>query len=521
MKYQDHIQPFNIFTVLVLLLFALGACRQPVYHISVSGSDDNPGTLKEPLKSIEKVNTLRLKPGDKILFKGGEIFPGTLSLSLDGTSAEPVVIGAYGEGKALISGGTAEAVVITGKHFVLTNIHAKGSGRKNGSTTNGISLREASNGKIENVITEGFQKSGLDLNNCQQITVDNVLARNNGFAGIHVSGTARTQSKNIRITNSKAENNAGDPTRLDNHSGNGILVGMSDSVLIEHCVATNNGWDMPRLGNGPVGIWAYESSNVTIQYCISYGNKTSKGGKDGGGFDLDGGITNSVIQYCLSYDNEGAGYGLFQYAGASLWYNNTVRYCISINDATTTEGSGGIFMWNGSEDSVQLADCDVHNNLIYTVSAPAVQFEPASPNKNFQFYNNIFIGKGEVINGPSSGERFTSNIWWNVPGSNITFRGHADLASWAKVTGQELVVGVLKGRQVDPSLKGPVTINLTDPHQLQSLLQFTLKEGSPLKNSGLNVEGLKLPAARYDFYGTPLPQGSAPEPGIFEWRENQ
>ena len=94
-------------------------------------------------------------------------------------------------------------------------------------------------------------------------------------------------------------NNPGDPTNLTNHSGNGIVVGHCTNVLIDHCMATNNGWDMPRIGNGPVGIWCYEADSVVIQHCLSYRNKTSVGGADGGGFDFDGGVTNSIIQYCL------------------------------------------------------------------------------------------------------------------------------------------------------------------------------------------------------------------------------
>ena len=82
----------------------------------------------------------------------------------------------------------------------------------------------------------------------------------------------------------------------------------------------------------PVGIWAYEADSVTIQHCIAYRNKTSKGSEDGGGFDLDGGTTNSTIQYCLTYENEGSGFGIFQYDGASPWKNNTVRFNISVND---------------------------------------------------------------------------------------------------------------------------------------------------------------------------------------------
>ena len=97
----------------------------------------------------------------------------------------------------------------------------------------------------------------------------------------------------------------GDPSNLTNHSGNGIVVGNVSDAIIEYCEASNNGWDMPRKGNGPVGIWAWNADRVTIQFCISHDNKSP--GDDGGGFDLDGGVTNSVLQYNLSYNNDGPG----------------------------------------------------------------------------------------------------------------------------------------------------------------------------------------------------------------------
>ena len=324
---------------------------------------------------------------------------------------------------------------------------------------------------------------------------------------------------NILIKDCKAENNPGDPTNLDNHSGNGILVGMSDSVLIDHCTATNNGWDMPRIGNGPVGIWAYESDHITIQYCISYRNRTAKGAKDGGGFDLDGGVTNSLIQYCLSYENEGAGYGLFQYAGASMWYNNTMRYCLSINDDVSTEGSGAIFVWNNSEDSTQLADCRVYNNLVYSTHAPAIKFENSSSNKNFLFTNNIFMGSGKIIDGPSSGEKFIGNAWWSARGE-IKFREYANLSAWSVSTGQEKLNGQLAGWVVNPLLKGPFVTRLTDPYQLSKLKGYMLQPRSPLRNKGLDlVAQFKIPFSPHDFYGNPVPMGPKPEPGIHELKE--
>ena len=64
-----------------------------------------------------------------------------------------------------------------------------------------------------------------------------------------------------------------------------------------------------------VGIWTYASNRVTIRSSESYGNRTG-GHADGGGFDLDGGVTNSVIEYCYSHDNDGPGFLVWNYEGA-------------------------------------------------------------------------------------------------------------------------------------------------------------------------------------------------------------
>lgn len=485
------------------------------YYVSQSGNDNNPGTKAKPFKTLQKVNSIQLKPGDVIYLKGGEIFPGTLSLKINGTSEKPVVITSYerAHGHAIIDGGNKDAIILRGNYFQLKDINVKGAGRNTGNMTNGITLSGSSEAVVENIKTEGFQKSGIEINRCRNVALKNVYAVNNGFCGIYITGSKDTMAKNIIVKDCKAESNPGDPAMLDNHSGNGILAGWSDNVLIDHCVATNNGWDMPRVGNGPVGIWAYESNAVTIQYCISYRNKTSKGGKDGGGFDLDGGVTNSVIQYCLSYENEGAGYGLFQYWGASLWHHDTVRYCVSINDATTTEGSGGIFVWNGVDDSVQLADCAVYNNVVYSTHAPAIQFEPMSANKNFLFVNNIFIGNGPVVHGPTSGEKFIGNVWWKA-GEGITFRDHKDLAAWSEATGQEKLNGQIAGKEIDPKLNGPFVTTITDPYQLYSLVGYTLSKKSPLYDSASGLTRFKLASPARDFFDNPVSGNSIP--GIYQ-----
>ncbi len=389
------------------------ASRASLYINSFTGDDNNPGTRGKPLKTIDEVNKrIQVSPSN-LFFSGGQTFSGTLRIkNISGDEKGGLIIDSYGRGRAIISGGEGEAIRIEGcRNLVLRNLNIRGDGRKTGNASNGLAIINSRDCIIENIHAEGFQKSGIDLYNCRNMKVRKAYSYDNGFCGINVMGSSKQLSGKILIKDCKAENNPGDPTILDNHSGNGILVGVSNSVTIDRCTATNNGWDMPRQGNGPVGIWAWMSDHVTIQYCISYRNKTSKGAKDGGGFDLDGGVTNSVIQFCISYENQGAGYGLFQYPGASDWSNNIIRYCISLNDAQTTEGSGSFFIWNGSDEKKQLTNCRIYNNIVCNSSAPAISFENSSLHENFVFSHNLFVGSGNLIEGKNTGSTYRGNLW--------------------------------------------------------------------------------------------------------------
>jgi hypothetical protein len=431
----------KVLAIEVICLAIICSCRNTMSDSSITGSsyfvnnetgsDKNLGTIQKPIRTILELNTrLEAKPGN-IFLAGGQEFEGTLILEdINGSGSVPLSIGSYGEGRAVINGGNNESIRINNcKNIHITNLDLKGRGRKDGNTTNGLQMTNCTDFIVDNLYCEGFQKSGVDLYNCRNAEVRNIFAYGNGFCGINVMGSHQDSSKRILIKDCRAENNPGDPTRLDNHSGNGILAGVSDSVIIDHCTATNNGWDMPRQGNGPVGIWAWMSDHVIIQYCISYRNKTSKGGKDGGGFDLDGGVTNSLIQYCLSYENEGAGYGLFQYPGAADWSNNVIRYCVSINDAHTTEGAGSFFIWNGSGESRQLVNCFIYNNMVYNMSAPVISFENSSEHEDFLFSNNIFVGSVQLISGNNTGSKFLGNVWW-ISSRTLKIDNSVSLKGW-------------------------------------------------------------------------------------------
>jgi len=68
----------------------------------------------------------------------------------------------------------------------------------------------------------------------------------------------------------------------------------------------DNGIENTWIRGGGVGIWAWDSNDIVIQHNIAHHNRT--GSYDGGGFDLDGGVSNSIMHYNLSYENDGSGY---------------------------------------------------------------------------------------------------------------------------------------------------------------------------------------------------------------------
>ena len=72
------------------------------YFVSSSGNDSANGlSSSTPWRSIEKVNSefTRFTPGDRILFKRGDVFYGTISVSRAGMSGNPILIGAFGTGQ--------------------------------------------------------------------------------------------------------------------------------------------------------------------------------------------------------------------------------------------------------------------------------------------------------------------------------------------------------------------------------------------------------------------------------------
>jgi hypothetical protein len=455
------------------------------YYVSNGGDDNNPGTIDAPFRTIQKINGLNFKPGTWVYFKGGDTFKGTLIIGVDkaGTKKSPVVICSYGKDMAIISADSTLAVSVYKTNYVFVlDLKLRGLGRKTGSRENGIAILNSEHIEASILDISGFQKSGLLIDSSSHVKCEHVFVHDNGSAGITVEGRTKKDSRNIYIFGCRAENNPGDPTKLDNHSGNGIVVGHCTNVVIDACTATNNGWDMPRIGNGPVGIWCYEADSVLIQNCLSYNNKTSKGGADGGGFDFDGGTTNSIIEYCYSYGNQGSGYCIFQYWGASPFHGNIIRNNISYNDGTVSDSQAGLYVWNSSGDAKQFYNCKVYDNIIYNSKVAVISFSETSANNGFDFYHNIFVGKDVLIRGRDSLGKcvFTGNDWWSLT-SGFNIDGIKNLNAWSAKTGKEQKNGKLTGMNIDPRFKNPDITKLTDCNQMKAFIGYQFSKTSALK----------------------------------------
>lgn len=303
-----------LFIILFHFLMIIAGCRCGLsphrgrwFYVRPDGNDSNSGHSPERAwRTIGRVNLEDFEPGDRILFEGGCRFEGTILLGPgdSGSDGKRITLSSFGAKAARIDGGDAGGLRADScDYLTVEKLSFQGNGRKGGNTSEGVFISRSRFAETDSLEISGFQHSGLRLHLCDDARITRVYAHDNGFAGIHATGTtiwdtARYDNHRLYIGHCVAENNPGDPSVTDNHSGSGIIASSVESGIIEYCEAFGNGWDMPWNGNGPVGIWIWDSRDFIIQYCVSRDNRSAPDAADGGGFDFDGGVSHSILQYC-------------------------------------------------------------------------------------------------------------------------------------------------------------------------------------------------------------------------------
>jgi hypothetical protein len=526
--------------ILVLLLVSISApeLTGAQYYFSAMGNDQiGNGTEANPWRSISKFNSLDLNPGDSAFFRANDVFHGSMILDANDTGTDaaghfiaPITIGSYGgilgSRATISSAATSQALLSTNNGGIeLRNLEFENGGSYASNPSSGIQfvIDESAAASafqhilLENVTSHGFHQSGLSIYAANNIGYQNVRVANssffdNQFAGVDVSAGSWNElvHRDLHFDHVTASNNPGF-AGCSPHCGHGIVLGQVDGAIVENSVATSNGL---TAGKGNVGIWAWQSNSVTIQHNSASDNRSPAGG-DGGAFDLDGGVTNSVVQYNVSQNNSGAGYLLAEFGFAEPMMQNVFRYNLSVNDGGDSYGAITI----AGDNSVDKASSAVfHNNTVVVdrTSVPssrgAVWFTN-SQHDDISLINNLFVALNgaALIDGATTVVQavFANNAYWTAGApvriGNVTY---SSIAQWAAATQQETIDGQFAGIQADPTFGAGSGFRPVWP--------------SPVINAGLSPGSSPWPSwlidlGPADLSGVPIPQGGRPDIGAAEF----
>jgi len=508
----------------IFLFLALPAFATE-YYVSPTGNDAYAGTSPANAWKTVQRSVSKVSPGDTVFLQAGATFsenvifqPGNgITAGHGGAAGLPVTLTSDPTNRAAIQQADADedAVLIYDTGYItLQNLVITGLGT-NVTTSSGVEAH-ADNGQyagltFSNLTVSNFYDgflvggSGAPTNGFNTVLIQNCLAQNNLDAGGLTYADAVGAISNVVVTGCQFNNNYGDPAKTNN-SGSGFVFGDVVNGLMDHCVAHDNGGWGTNNG-GPVGLWAYNSRQITIQYCESYHNQAKY--QDGDGFDLDINTSDSVIQYCYAHDNYGAGFLLCTDGVTGAWTNNILRYCIGQNDGTGGKMAGLLFYCPGS--AAPLKNSQVYANTIYNNLTCAVWFYGFSGMSGLAVRNNLFVASNNMIliNGsPTTAQAlFQGNDYWSSGGS-FNVAGCGSLTAWRAAAGQEMLNGSSAGANINPLLNNPGGGGaINNPNLLDTLTAYQLQPNSPLIHAGLNLPALfGVNTGSVDFYGTPVPQ---------------
>ena len=468
-------------------VYCASAAGRDYYYDAVAGNDENDGTESSPWKSVDGHNCT-ITAGTRFLFKRGGTYDVCATLSASGTADAPIVIGAWGEGdKPVLTCAGRESVLtlldcdyITVRDVEITAHDGGGiwiDTREKASTgfvIDNVTFRDMQNDRVMTsrddfssgaagaraaVMVKGLPArslwpvSDLRITNCEVCDAGN---------GMIVWGANKEPNYEVAIdpvfdTGVRIENCA-----FHDMDAEAIVLGMCDGAFVTNCSAIRTclGRGVDEDGNilyYTAPMWFWGSVNSTFDHCeIAYSENVG----DGMAVDFDTYSHRCTYQYIYSHDNM-----RFMCNNPRLdgHYDNTVRYCLSVND----------------------------NRGKARLASPSTQNE-----YGFRFYNNTIVNCADLFVIGMRNGLFANNIIVNTDGTRVKFDTFSRLSRGNTIRanayyGSVLPIGDPFGRYVDPLFAG------TDAADAQS---FVLCDRSPLLGKGIAIED----DLREDFFGNPL-----------------
>ncbi len=325
------------------------------YVDSLTGNDNNNGlSPKKAWASLEIVNQQKFLPGDKLLFKSGTSYTGTMELHGSGSKNNIIQVSNYGTGeKPIIQGGGQKQYTVLLKnieYYQLSNLEITNTGDKREAGRTGVLIQAYDFGDIHHII----------LNNLEVHHVNGSLVKSEGggsailwqnegdsipscFVGLLIENCyIHDCERNGIISNGNAARDRWYPSKkvvirnnlLERIPGDGIVPIGCDSALIEYNTM-REGTDILSHEEAAAGIWPWSCDYTVIQFNEVSGHCSKW---DGQGFDSDYNCNGTIIRFNLSHNNYG-GFLLVCNDGNSLGHpfnsgttNSVIEYNLSIND---------------------------------------------------------------------------------------------------------------------------------------------------------------------------------------------
>ncbi|KOU58981.1 pectate lyase [Streptomyces sp. MMG1533] len=280
--------------------------------VATNGSDSAPGTLAQPLRTIQRAVDLA-KPGDTIAVRGGTYaLTDNITIATSGTASLPITLGTY----------QGERVVIDGEQLPASHTPVGGSIAR---ADRGAIHQEASYWRISDLeIVNG--PYGVYCDGCNGNVFARLKTHDNYESGFQLQGA----SGNNQILNLDSYANR-DPRK------NGESA---DGLAIKEGTGTGNVVRGARLWNNVddgFDNWKF-TSPIVVENTVAYGNGFNRWGfpdfaGDGNGFKLGGGSPAPAVAHTLR------GSVSFKNAAHGITDNgNTGALALSRN---STYGNGG------------------------------------------------------------------------------------------------------------------------------------------------------------------------------------
>ena len=264
------IYPWSVYVAGILVLLTGTYSSAQTLHVAKNGNDQNPGTMSEPLRSIQ-IALNRAIAGDQISIRSGT-YQENLRTQSSGTEVAPITLSGQSDRSVTVTANSGNVLHIDHPFLIVENLIFDGQFSKNDV----VRVRATGDGLIfrDNVVRNGA-KDGMDLGNAATVVpeqfdylediqildseFENFLAQNLFGQRIDAHGIVAGGIHDLTIARVSVSMVSGDALQLANGNWNRVEV---KSVVFKNGPITS---ELADLTGFPVGINPGENAIDTKQ----------------------------------------------------------------------------------------------------------------------------------------------------------------------------------------------------------------------------------------------------------------